>query len=92
MEEGPQALGAQARQRVLDVDGTAQVIDVTLPVGALDSCPARIRLPLRVHIQRSAIVASHFGISSRNLNLQTDCSSKSGAHTHFTPHPKLKMG
>ena len=86
MEKAPKALSAESRKRVFDVYRTAQSFYVTLTVGALDSCPARIRPPLCVQIQRSAIVASHFGISSQTLNFQTDFSSEPDAHTHFTPH------
>jgi hypothetical protein len=88
MEKAPKALSAESRERVFDMYRTAQLLDVTLTVGALDSCPARIRLPLCVQIERSAVVASHFGISSRTLILRTDCSSEPDVHTHFTPHQK----
>ncbi len=60
MKQTPEALGSEARKRVFDVHRAAQVLHILLTIGALDSRPAWICLPLRVQIQRSA-VAWHLG-------------------------------
>ncbi len=44
VQQLPQALGAEARQRVLDVEATADALDVVLHVGAFDPRPATVRL------------------------------------------------
>ena len=50
LEELPEPFGAAAGERVLDVDGAAEALDVLVGVRALDSAPALGRIAvLRVH-------------------------------------------
>ena len=52
LQELPEALGAEARERVLDADGAAQALDVGRRVGAFDAVPAvgaRRRVAVRAH-------------------------------------------
>ena len=41
----PEALGAAARQRMLDLDGPAQLYDILGSIGSLDSLPSGIVIP-----------------------------------------------
>jgi hypothetical protein len=51
LQKRPQTFGAQARERVLDMDRTSQTLDVGGGVTPLDALPARLVLPAMLQIR-----------------------------------------
>ena len=64
VQQLPQALGAETRQRVLDVEATADALDVVLHVGAFDPRPATVRLACAHLRPPDSIVSSYTQIGS----------------------------